>query len=37
MNEIGGYFELELNNFNSLYHDEAVAVNSARNALELLI
>ena len=34
MKEIGGYFELELNNFNTIYHDNAIAVNSGRNALE---
>ena len=34
MNPIGGYFELELNDYGSVYHDKAIAVNSGRNALE---
>jgi len=34
---IGGYFELELNNFGSVYHDKAIAVNSGRNALEYIL
>ena len=37
MDEIGGYFELETNNFNSVYHDNAVALNSGRNALEYIL
>jgi len=34
---IGGYFEIETNNFGSLFHDKAIAVNSGRNALELIL
>ncbi len=34
---IGGYLELELNDFGSVYHDNAVAVNSGRNALEYIL
>lgn len=34
---IGGYFEIEINNFGSLFHDKAIAVNSGRNALELIL
>lgn len=34
---IGGYFELESNNLGSIYHDKAIAVNSARNALEYIL
>jgi len=37
MNSIGGYFELELNNYGTLYHNEAVALNSGRNALEYIL
>ena len=36
-NAIGGYFELELNNHGSVYHDDAIAVNSGRNALEYIL
>lgn len=34
---IGGYFELELNDFGSIYHDNLVALNSGRNALEYIL
>jgi hypothetical protein len=34
---IGGYFELELNDFGSVYHDGALALNSGRNAFEYII
>jgi hypothetical protein len=34
---IGGYFELELPDFGSLYHDEALLLNSGRNALEYIL
>ncbi|MGB0868613.1 MAG: hypothetical protein ACPGSD_03355 [Flavobacteriales bacterium] len=34
---IGGYFDLELNNTGSLYHDKAIALNSGRNALEYVL
>ena len=37
MDAIGGYFELELNDFDSVYHDKAIAVNSGRNALEYIL
>lgn len=37
MKEIGGYFELESNNFNSIYHDKAIAINTARNGLEYIL
>lgn len=37
MREIGGYFELETNDFVSVYHDNAIAVNSGRNALEYIL
>jgi len=37
MKEIGGYFELELNDFESVFHDSAVAVNSGRNALQYIL
>lgn len=37
MKEIGGYFELELNDFGSVFHDNAVAVNSGRNALQYIL
>ena len=33
---IGGYFELELNN-NELYHSDAIALNSGRNAFEYIL
>lgn len=36
-NTVGGYFELELTNHGSVYHDNAYAVNSGRNALELIL
>jgi hypothetical protein len=36
MNAIGGYFGLELNN-NSEFHENLVAVNSGRNALEYIL
>jgi hypothetical protein len=35
--QIGGYFELELNDFGSVYHDSALALNSGRNAFEYII
>jgi hypothetical protein len=34
---LGGYFELEINNFGTMYHDDAVALNSGRNALEHIL
>ena len=34
---IGGYFELELNNFKSIFHNHAIELNSARNALEYIL
>lgn len=34
---IGGYLELETNNFGSVFHDKAIAVNSCRNALEYIL
>ncbi len=34
---IGGYFELETNNFGSVFHENAIAVNSCRNALEYVL
>lgn len=37
MDPIGGYFELETNNFGSVFHDNAIAVNSGRNALEYVL
>lgn len=38
MNEIGGYFELELDNrVESLIHSDSVCVNSGRNALEYIL
>jgi len=36
-NPIGGYFEMETNNFGSIFHEKAIAVNSGRNALELIL
>ena len=36
MKPIGGYFELELNHFTE-YHTEAIALNTARNALEYVL
>lgn len=35
--EVGGFLELEINDLGSLYHDNAYAVNSGRNALEYII
>lgn len=37
MDAIGGYFELELNNFGSVWHNNAIALNSGRNALEYIL
>ena len=37
MNYIGGYFELELKDNGTIYHDHAIAVNSGRNALEYIL
>jgi hypothetical protein len=34
---IGGYFNLEINDLGSLYHDEAIALNTGRNALEHIL
>ena len=34
---IGGYFELELNNSGSIYHNTASALNSGRNALKFIL
>ena len=34
MNAIGGYFELELQDHGSMYHDGATALNTGRNAFE---
>jgi hypothetical protein len=34
---IGGYFELEINDFGTLYHDEAVALNTGRNSFEFIL
>lgn len=34
---IGGYFEIETNDFNTIFHDEAIALNSGRNALEYIL
>ncbi len=34
---IGGYFELETNDFGTVFHDQAIAVNSGRNALEYIL
>ena len=36
-NAIGGYFELEMGDHGYIYHDNAYAVNSGRNALELIL
>lgn len=36
-NAIGGYFELELNDFGSIYHDDLLALNTGRNALEFIL
>ena len=35
--EIGGYFELELNDFGSVYHDNLIALNSGRNAFKFIL
>lgn len=37
MSIIGGYFELELNDNATVYHDNAVALNSGRSALEYIL
>jgi len=37
MSAIGGYFELELQDNKSIYHDNAIALNSGRNALEYIL
>ena len=37
MDSIGGYFQLETNDFGSIFHDKAIAVNSGRNALEYIL
>jgi len=37
MGAIGGYFELETCISETLYHDNAIAVNSCRNALEYIL
>ena len=37
MREVGGYFELELENKGSFIHDDGVLVNTGRNALELIL
>jgi hypothetical protein len=37
VNAIGGYFELELPQRCGLYHTEAIALNTARNALEFIL
>ncbi len=37
MKAIGGYFELEINNFGTLYHDDAIALNTGRNSLEHIL
>lgn len=37
MKVIGGYFELSLNDFESVFHDDAYAFNSGRNALEYVL
>lgn len=37
MNEIGGYFNLELNNRGGFLHDDGILLNSCRNALELVL
>ena len=36
VNSIGGYFELELRN-GRLYHNNAIALNLGRNALEYIL
>lgn len=37
MQSIGGYFELELRNYGSLFHDKATALNSGRNAFAYIL
>ncbi|GIW68025.1 MAG: hypothetical protein KatS3mg096_893 [Candidatus Parcubacteria bacterium] len=37
MSAIGGYFELELQDNKSIYHNNAIAVNTGRNALEYIL
>ena len=37
MNAIGGYFELELRDYGTVYHDMGAALNSGRNALEYIL
>lgn len=37
MREIGGYFELELENRGGFIHDDGLLVNTGRNALELIL
>ena len=37
MREIGGYFELELDNKGGFIHDDGLLVNTGRNALELIL
>ena len=37
MSAIGGYFELELDNRGTLYHDDAIALNSGRTSLEYIL
>ena len=37
MNAIGGYLQLELNDNKTIFHDNAIAVNSGRNALEYIL
>ncbi|MCD4735154.1 MAG: hypothetical protein K8R53_03865 [Bacteroidales bacterium] len=37
MDVIGGYFELELNDSGTFYHDDAIRLNSGRNALEYIL
>ena len=34
---IGGYFELELNDYGTIFHDNAIALNSARHAFEYIL
>lgn len=34
---IGGYFELELNNNHTIYHDDALLLNSGRTSLEYIL
>ena len=37
MKELGGYLELEINDLGSVFHDQAYALNSGRNALQLIL